>query len=58
MFKSYSVAGPQAPQPAKLTMEEAAASAAAALQIYAGKADTEEDILQAGICHNSEFMSC
>lgn len=39
-------------------MEEAAASAAAALQIYAGKADTEEDILQAGICHNSEFMSC
>ena len=44
--------------PAMLTEEEVAASAAAAVQIYAGKTDGEQDILQAGICHKKESMSC
>ena len=45
-------------KPAMLTTEESAAAAIAALQIYAGKTDGEQDILQAGICHNKESMSC
>ena len=42
--------------PAKMTAEEAAAASAAGMQIYAGKTDGEQDILQAGICHPKESM--